>query len=591
MYKQYIPFDSFLVRTPSLPFSYKEIIDSDFYQNVFFHEAIYIASYDLFQEMSKLLANENLSAKDSIRLRDSLSKYWKRMKSRTTPYGLFSGVTIGQIVPGNLSKITFTDNIIRHIRLDMQVIYSIVDVLEKNDTFLEKLIFFPNDTLYRIHNEMRYYERIFKDKSFEYSLSKITYTSLIKNLLDFLAVGKTLNEIALFIYKVEPTIELEDIKLFVQDLLKEHVIISELNPGVTSGDALKTIIEIINNRDKELKELESLLEIQQSLKNINFGLEIPESYKKIKTILKEEFFIDNKNLFQIDLYKEAKEACINISTIDEVLEAVLFLKDNFPRPISNEPLAEFKKYFIEKYEGQEISLLMATDPDIGIGYPVQLNDATYTNDLIKKFHTPKKLQTDKSIQWNKSQDILFSKVVDNLSNNENEMFLDEKDFASIPKKYTKEFYPTFYCNFEIINGDAKARLLKLNTFGGSSGANLLARFSHTHNAIEELVRDITKKEQEVSEYPIFEILHVTSPRIGNVLTRSHLRDFELTILCTSNKNSKHTIPISDLMISIKDDKIHVRSKTLNQFIKISNTNAFNHDLSTIPGFNLLCDLL
>jgi len=183
--------------------------------------------------------------------------------------------------------------------------------------------------------------------------------------------------------------------------------------------------------------------------------------------------------------------------------------------------------------------------------------------------------------------MLLKKIMEASSSNLKEVIISEEDFSS---NTSASLYPTFYCSFEIIDNSSNETMTRLNGFGGSSGALLMSRFAYMNKDIEDLVRKIADKEQELSQEPILEIIHVTIPRVANVLLRPQLRDFELLILGNSMLSDNCKIPLSDIMISLKNNNLILRSKSLNKNIKVANTNAFNHDLSTVPAFNLLCDL-
>lgn len=57
-------------------------------------EALLVSSPDLFNAMKRI--NIYGTSKDSEKLVESLLKYFIRMTTRTTPFGLFSGISIGK---------------------------------------------------------------------------------------------------------------------------------------------------------------------------------------------------------------------------------------------------------------------------------------------------------------------------------------------------------------------------------------------------------------------------------------------------------------------------------------------------------------
>ena len=62
--------------------------------------------------------------------------------------------------------------------------------------------------------------------------------------------------------------------------------------------------------------------------------------------------------------------------IDEIKLAIGFLNKITPKNNEDNDLNEFKRAFYKRFEKQKIELLVALDPEIGIGYPV---GTTYGN--------------------------------------------------------------------------------------------------------------------------------------------------------------------------------------------------------------------
>lgn len=99
-HNDYLPFKSFILRTPT--FSYEalgEILgDKDKFiellNNPVFVDAISIASPSLASSISNY-QNEGNSKRG--RIEESLTRYLERMSTRSTPFGLFSSVTIGHV--------------------------------------------------------------------------------------------------------------------------------------------------------------------------------------------------------------------------------------------------------------------------------------------------------------------------------------------------------------------------------------------------------------------------------------------------------------------------------------------------------------
>lgn len=150
----YIHFDGFLMRTPM--YAYNRILDFQF-EDPEFDKALMVASPELYREKCKSTGNY------SEKMLHSLYKYWTRACSRSTPFGLFAGCSIG--VVGHLSRSTISpssENIMK-TRLDMSYLCSLMQWLERLPEIKEKLFFYPNDSIYRIGEKLRYVEYYYKN--------------------------------------------------------------------------------------------------------------------------------------------------------------------------------------------------------------------------------------------------------------------------------------------------------------------------------------------------------------------------------------------------------------------------------------------
>ena len=98
-------FDSYCLRTPLFSLSdYKtliereEVLESDFrnlLQNKTFKEALFLASPELVTQIQKWENQEILDEKKKERLELAVLKYFTRIATRCTPFGLFASCSHG----------------------------------------------------------------------------------------------------------------------------------------------------------------------------------------------------------------------------------------------------------------------------------------------------------------------------------------------------------------------------------------------------------------------------------------------------------------------------------------------------------------
>ncbi len=131
----------------------------------------------------------------------------------------------------------------------------------------------------------------------------------------------------------------------------------------------------------------------------------------------------------------------------------------------------------------------------------------------------------------------------------------------------------------------------IKSAGGSSSVNLIGRFAHIDKNIHTYIKSMTKKEDELNpDIILAEIAHLPENRIGNILSRPTLRKYEIPYLSKSSVSEEYKIAINDLVISIKNNKIVLRSKKLNKEVKPCLSNAHNYSKGSLPIYHFLADM-
>jgi lantibiotic biosynthesis protein len=134
-------------------------------------------------------------------------------------------------------------------------------------------------------------------------------------------------------------------------------------------------------------------------------------------------------------------------------------------------------------------------------------------------------------------------------------------------------------------------LLYLKSAGGSSAINLLGRFGVGNKKIEKIITQIAQSEQYLhSDKILASILHLPESRTGNILLRPIIRNYEIPYLSKSLLSDEQQILLEDLVVSIKQNRVVLRSKRLNKEIIPRLDNAHNYSFKALPVYHFLCDL-
>lgn len=586
-------FEEYIVRTPL--FSYKdfqeklgreEILDDDLKEicsNPVFQEAIYLASPYLHEEIQQWFSGKGFSLKEYQKLKNTILKYYSRISTRCTPFGLFSFVHLGNF--DNKKAIHDNLNNIRDTKLDMHFLVSLAKSFEKIPKLKNQLRFFPNNSIYQIRDNIRYVEYEYNSGKRNYFISSAPFSDELQRVLEFSEEGKTITQIVKILINEE--INENEAKEFLDELIENQVLVSEMEPNVSGIDFLETIISVLNKIKAE-KEVKTLLSTISKLKEIDQQIGNSVSiYSEIEDLIKGfEIDYEKKFLFQTDLYSE------NVFTLPTSWKRKLKEGISFLNKISllqkDSQFEKFKKVFNERFETQEMPLAYVLDVEVGIGYRqnVQAKGVHHYLEDIKLPISGKNQSL--TIELTAIHKILNEKLQQALWKNKTVINLSEDDFKDFEKKWN-DLPETISFMAEVISEGNQEKLF-LNGSTGSSAASFLGRFCSEKSTVQNLTKTITRKEEELNQdYILGEIIHLPEARIGNVIRRPTLRKYEIPYLAQSVLPKENQISVDDLYISLKNNRIVLRSKKLNRKVKPYLTNAHNYFSGTLPVYHFLAD--
>lgn len=593
----YTFFDNFVVRVPLL--SYKEFQNifsentndeklQEIFRRTSFKESIYLASSDLYLEMEKLIdSNIDFNESSKYRLKNTLLKYFNRMSTRCTPFGLFSSVGIGYFDKEDSFPEKYSDwQRLRETKFDMYFSVALSQYLLSIQDIQNKLLFFPNNSIYKVGNKIRYIEHESKGMKRDYVISSAPLSQELEKILNYSNEGKTVPQmIAIF---NSDNITSEESFEYIEELIENRVIVSEMEPNISGVDFLDSIIFILNRIGAEKKK-NILLDIKNQLSKLDACFENSvSSYDEIeKSIQTLNIEYEKKYLFQTDLYFD-NQIGLSYHWKKEIKKCISFLNKITLNNSQNSLLEKFKVAFYERFENEEIPLAFALDTEAGIGYRQNVQSAgihPYIEDLIISFSSKnRKLE----ISLNPVQIILNQKTQAAIAENKFSIQLSDEDFLEFEEEWN-DLSDTLYFMTEIVSDDNSQKLY-LN-FGSANAGRLLTRFDSEKSKIRDLVKEISKKENDLkTEQILAEIIHLPEARTGNILKRPQMRNYEIPYLAKSLLPVENQIPVDDLLLSIKNDRLFLRSKSHDKEIVPYLTNAHNYSANSLPVYHFLCDL-
>ena len=592
-------YDFYLLRTPRLPKSVflelnrfekkEEIWDYLKYllKNQHLLDSIYIASQDLFEQF---LQYKDLPYTPTVdRVLISLFKYFSRMSTRSTPYGLFSGVSIGEF-SNSSSKIILNGEFLPSLRFDKEFSSFLVELILKERNLKHNVCFYANNTIVQYNLNYRYitFKTSFKKKIFMWA--SVERNPLLDKIIIICRKGWKFFDLK-NILCCSFNIEEGRAEKYLNELIEAKLLISEFEfTGVENSSEiifnklvkLSQASPIKSSFEKLKKDLEQLNKKEINLNNFV----LPEDIETFKTK-------NVKNSLQADMKLGTSKNRIDKKIIDIItkeLKELTFL--NSFRPSSD--LISFCNSYYQRYGEREIPLLEAIDPERGVGYGASSFTTIDHTPLLLGLNINKKIKEDLKEICVKT---LMERHWYSNSKNYNSIELTEKDLENMKTSDFDEennFPPGFYVLGNLITQgktwNFKNFRFNLLAGGGSSSIPLMTRFCHLDKELEEKVRKCSKTEaQQFQNCDLAEIVFIPENRESNILSRPIFLKYEIPIIGKSNYKNKTRISLEDLMVSVKNGKVILRSKRLNKQIipRLSSAHNFRNGLAV---YKFLCDL-
>jgi lantibiotic biosynthesis protein len=605
-----------IVRTPL--YSFQNALTVDFtrvVQSLSFNESIYLSSPNLGGEIEKYLRGL-IGGKDKNKLEQSLYRYYLRSSYRCTPFGLFAGISFGELANETAIELSPQSHYKKNTRFDTHFLSAYAQHILKDEAVKSSVKWFANNTAYQLGKKLRFIEYKIDKEIRSHHLANVDRSEYVQRIFAKAVRGATINKLANLL--VDDEITFDDAVAFVHDMIVSCLLVSELDLMVTGKEYHFQLLEklkYVPSANEYFLKLQAVVNKLKSIDEKGVGVSTTYYEEIIDDIKQWQVDFDLGRLFQCDLLKPAVNCQIGNKVIDELAKAIVLL-DKITPPPDHPTLKKFIVEFEKRYESQEIPLLTVLDADTGIGYPV--NEQAYADNtpLLNNFAVnntnENNAQSHPSNKWSK---FILQKYQQAMKAGSTEIELKEDEIKSLWKnkgsddinnskhddndnaKNELASLPDSVYSMGSLLASSAEEVDKGNFLfyhigtAGPSAANLLGRFCYMDEELTRLTIELLRKEEQAKPDCIFaEVLHIAQARLGNISMRPILRQYEIPILTFPAVDEEHTIPLQDLMVSIKNGRIFLRSKKLNKEVIPRLTTAHNFSLNPVPHYHFLCDL-
>ena len=543
-------------------------------------EALLVASRDL--QTGLRAWQDSPDTKKGRGAERSLVRYFTRMSTRCTPFGLFAGVSTGRIGDSTRIELCARDRYARHTRLDLGFVEALARRFQDYPDVRRRVRVRTNPTLYRCADRLRYVEASTSAGSRSHHLVSLLSDAHLDRILASARSPHLIDDLARLL---TPEVSEAEAFEFVAELVHNGVLLSELQPVLTGEDAALELQRTLTSLNAV--GAESLAELRAGMREVDeagLGSAHGVPLEEAVTLLTEE---PPDDLLQVHLTKPVVEAQLDRGVTEEVLRGLTAMNRLFgqgPRPWAE----QFARGFAERYGDREVPLLEVLDEDIGLGF--EPGGVESSEPLVAGLTVHGEQAGDRS---DPTWAAFTARVCQALHSGARAVELHMEDLPEDPRRLP---LPDSFAVMATVIGDPAVErgeyLLHFKNAAGPSGIKLLARFCCDDPELTEHVRRHAAAEERLRPDAIFaEIVHAPEGHTSNVLQRPLLRGFEIPILGRSGSRDEATIPLTDLTASVDaNGRIRLRSLTHAREVEPRLSSAHNYTWNSIPVYRFLCML-
>lgn len=543
-----------------------------------FREAIRVASADLSREVDAWLGGG--IAADPRRLLHSLARYFSRAAYRCTPFGLFAGCSLAETGERTRLALSPRREWTRRSRIDMDHMAELARTLAADPACRRGVPLRANPSAAPGGGRLHYVETGYAGRRRVYRLTAADPTPEILDTIARARDGATFGVLAAPLRAAG--YDDEEVEAFLGELLDAHLLVPELDPLVSGGDAATELAGTLEAAECAPAVSAALREVTARLAALDRGGVgcAPDYDAAVAPLLALGLEANEGRALQVDLFKPAPGASLGPTVVEDAARAADLLGSIAAAP---DPLAAFAARFEARYETREVPLLEALDDEVGIGFP-----SLGAEDGVMRRVAEARAGREAVLGDLRCRAAAAGTV-------EVELTDDDVERLRAPEPRPLPDAVAFFGSIVAESCEAVDRgdyRLFASHVSGPSGARLLGRFAHLDPALGRAVAAHLRAEEALRPDAVFaEIVHLPQGRIGNVIARPRLRTREIPYLGRGSAPPGDRIEPADLLVSVRRGRVTLRSARLGREVLPRLTSAHNyHTEQELPVYRFLCTL-
>ncbi|MBL7706817.1 MAG: lantibiotic dehydratase [Taibaiella sp.] len=476
-----------------------------------------------FYEKIKDLDYSQISSQPE-RIRNTIWKYFNRSKNRSTPFGGLASVAVcpGSYQHGERQPIQLSDDVILHELPDWSAkesfTYSFDQLYEAEGRL------FSNSTYYVIANGTIRYVGFF-EKTFK--LMETPNDDFILAALEYCRVPILVQEL----YNKFPDLEYNTFRNNIEALVSMQLLLTSLDPNIIGDDYFRRI-----------------------------GFK-PENTAVNYTISERQC---QQGSFDFRVLRG----------LDKLVNTLQYHQ----KSVSNPRLDTFADQFRNRYDQQEVPLMLALDPEYGIGY-ADLEQQTAESEIIGSLSAGRMVSERTDVVTLVGNNISAASEC-RVKEIDLETLISDQEGAPAIKPVPNSM--SLLCTL----AEGKVWIEHL---GNATSCAMAGRFTLASDDIHNLAKEIARRESMANPDVIFfDIGYMAEGQVDNVNRRRQIYDAQLTLL--NYDDSDKPLTLDDITVQLRGSELILRSRSLNKRLIPRLATAYNHSRSDLSVFRLLCDL-
>jgi lantibiotic biosynthesis protein len=542
-------------------------------------EALYVATPSL--ERSLLLWLDKPDSEQGAKVERALLRYLTRMAFRPTPFGLFSGHSLGTVGRSTSLVLPPLADYRRHTMVDLGLVEEALAQLRSNRELRSHLKYRPNPTVFECGERARFTQTHRRKTVVLHEEIAVDMSPHLQCLLREASHGATPPELATSLVSFDPEVALEDAVDFVNQAIDSQLLLGDLTVPITGDDPVRDAVSPAAAAPEAGSVVNALLRAQAQADELDRavpGGNAIGSYEAIKQVLNDVGVpLSDGQLLHVVLRKPATGLTLHTRVLDDALHAQDLLR-SFASGVDSD-LADFVTRFRERYDEQEVPLLEVLDDEIGIGFlPPALGVLTPLLDGI----TMEGPGANEKRALEPRDAYLLRRLTDVLTSGSSELALTPEDIRALQRPDAPPL-PDSWSLVGVLAARSAAAVdagdyrLLLRPVFGPSGVKYLARFCHGDPELLARTRELAEAEAALrSDAVIAELIYLPQARAGNVLAHPWLRHYEIPVNGRTGVPQERQIQLSDLRVRLDGQRIRVRSVRLNRDVIPFVSSAYQH---------------